>query len=206
MGSSREITWQEFRTAFLDKGLVDKLVGVNRQKVRIKFHSNATGQMYPATALAGGEYYFSIGSVDAFERKLDKAQKELGIPSHERIPVAYYDKISALGMALNFAPTIFFAGLLLYMSHCAGGKLVVVPAVFSASERAGHVCSTRTWTSVSSSRMSPAWMKPRKNHGVHQVPEGTTVLQETGSEDPLCCHPLWSPWYGQDSTCKGDCW
>jgi len=39
--------------------------------------------MYPAAALAGGEYYFSIGSVDAFKRKLDEAQKELGIPSHK---------------------------------------------------------------------------------------------------------------------------
>ena len=120
-GSSHEITWQEFRTAFLDKGLVDKLVVVNRQKVRIKLHSNATGQMYPAAALSGGEYYFSIGSVEAFERKLDEAQKELGIPSHERIPVAYHDEISALGTALNFAPTILFAGLLLYMSRRAGG-------------------------------------------------------------------------------------
>jgi AFG3 family protein len=120
-GSSREITWQEFRTAFLDKGLVDKLVVVNRQKVRIKLHSNATGQMYPAATLSGGEYYFSIGSVEAFERKLDEAQMELGIPSHERIPVAYHDEISALGTALNFAPTILFAGLLLYMSRRAGG-------------------------------------------------------------------------------------
>jgi AFG3 family protein len=120
-GSSREITWQEFRTAFLDKGLVDKLVVVNRQKVRVKLHSNATGQMYPAAALSGGEFYFSIGSVEAFERKLDEAQKELGIPSHERIPVAYHDEISALGTALNFAPTILFAGLLLYMSRRAGG-------------------------------------------------------------------------------------
>jgi AFG3 family protein len=120
-GSSREITWQEFKTAFLDKGLVDKLVVVNRQKVRVKLHSNATGQMYPAAALSGGEYYFSIGSVEAFERKLDEAQKELGIPSHEHIPVAYHDEISALGTALNFAPTIFFAGLLLYMSRRAGG-------------------------------------------------------------------------------------
>src|SRR5260370_34011846 len=108
-GCAGEIPWQEFRTAFLDKGLVDKLVVINRQKVRIKLHSNATGQMYPAAALSGGEYYFSIGSVEAFERKLDEAQKELGIPSHERIPVAYHDEISALGTALNFAPTILFA-------------------------------------------------------------------------------------------------
>ncbi|THH18089.1 hypothetical protein EW146_g2838 [Bondarzewia mesenterica] len=119
--SSREITWQEFRTAFLDKGLVDKLTVVNRQKVRVKLHSNATGQMYPTVALSSGDYYFSIGSVEAFERRLDEAQNELGIPSHERIPVAYHDEISAFSALLNFAPTILFAGLLLYMSRRAGG-------------------------------------------------------------------------------------
>ena len=120
--SSREITWQEFRTAFLDKGLVDKLIVANRQKVRIKLHSNATGAMYPAAALGGGDYYFSIGSVEAFERKLDEAQAELGIPSHERIPVAYHEEISAVGALLNFAPTILFAGLLLWMSRRAGSS------------------------------------------------------------------------------------
>jgi len=117
--SSREITWQEFRTVFLDKGLVEKLIVANRQKVRIKLHSNATNTMYPA-ALGGGDYYFSIGSVEAFERKLDEAQAELGIPSHERIPVAYHEEISAIGALLNFAPTILFAGLLLWMSRRAG--------------------------------------------------------------------------------------
>lgn len=119
--SSREITWQEFRTAFLDKALVDKLIVVNRQKVRIKLHSNATGTMYSA-AVGGGDYYFSIGSVEAFERKLEEAQNELGIPSHERIPVAYHDEISTVNTLLNFAPTILFAGLLFYMSRRAGGS------------------------------------------------------------------------------------
>ncbi|KAG1757701.1 ATP-dependent metallopeptidase Hfl [Suillus lakei] len=118
---SREITWQEFRTAFLDKALVDKLIVINRQKVRVKLHSNATGAMYPTASLSGGDYYFSIGSVEAFERKLDEAQAELGIPPHERIPVAYHEEISTFNTILNFAPTILFAGLLLYMSRRAGG-------------------------------------------------------------------------------------
>ncbi|KAL6310043.1 ATP-dependent metallopeptidase Hfl [Sparassis latifolia] len=118
--SSREITWQEFRTAFLDKGLVDKLVVVNRTKVRVKLHSNATGTMYPSAPLGGGDYYFSIGSVEAFERKLDEAQKELGIPSHERIPVAYHEEVSAFSYLLNFGPTLLFAGLLFYLSRRAG--------------------------------------------------------------------------------------
>ena len=129
--SSREITWQEFRTALLDKGLVEKLTVANRQKVRIKLHSNAAGTLYPAAALGSGDYYFSIGSVEAFERKLDEAQAELGIPSHERIPVAYHEEISAVGALLNFAPTILFAGLLLWMSRRAGSSGGAGGGIFS---------------------------------------------------------------------------
>ncbi|KAH9947917.1 ATP-dependent metallopeptidase Hfl [Amylocystis lapponica] len=129
--SSREITWQEFRTAFLDKGLVDKLVVVNRTKVRVKLHSNATGTMYPSTPLGGGEYHFSIGSVEAFERKLDEAQRELGIPSHERIPVAYHEEVSAFSYLLNFGPTLLFAGVLFYLSRRAGGTSSSSGGIFS---------------------------------------------------------------------------
>ncbi|KAG8907559.1 AAA ATPase afg3 [Tulasnella sp. 403] len=118
--SSKEITWQEFRTAFLDRGLVDKLTVVNRSTVRVHLHSNATGTMNTGGAPAGS-YYFSIGSVEAFERKLDEAQNELGIPSSQRIPVAYREEISAVNTLLHFAPTILLAGLLFYMSRRASG-------------------------------------------------------------------------------------
>ncbi|KAF5385311.1 hypothetical protein D9615_001414 [Tricholomella constricta] len=117
--TSREITWQEFRTAFLDKGLVEKLTVVNGHKVRVKLHANATGAVYPAAPT--GEFHFSIGSVDAFERKLDEAQAELGIPSYERIPVAYQDEISAFSAALNFAPTVLLVGFLYWMSRRSSG-------------------------------------------------------------------------------------
>lgn len=119
MGHSREITWQEFRTAFLDKGLVDSLTVVNAQKVRVKLHSNASGS-HPGH-VAGGEYYFSIGSVEAFERKLDEAQAELGIPGGERIPVSYTEEVSAAGALLNFAPTILLLGALYWMSRRGSG-------------------------------------------------------------------------------------
>ena len=117
---SREITWQEFRTAFLDKGLVEKLIVVNRNKVRVKIHSNVPG-MFPPGAVPG-EYYFSIGSVEAFERKLDEAQNELGISSDQRIPVAYRDEISAFSTLLHFAPTLLLVGMIFWMSRRAGGS------------------------------------------------------------------------------------
>lgn len=34
-------------------------------------------------------YYFHIGSVDSFERKLDEAQRELGITSAQMVPVKW---------------------------------------------------------------------------------------------------------------------
>lgn len=118
--SSREITWQEFRTAFLDRGLVDKLTVINRNRVRVHLHSNATGTMYPAGG-ANQVYTFSIGSVEAFERKLDEAQAELGIPSSERLPVAYQEEMSVVNTLLHFAPTLLLAGLLFYLSRRASG-------------------------------------------------------------------------------------
>lgn len=120
--SSREITWQEFRVAFLDKGLVDKLTVVNNSTVRVHLHSNATGAMYPSVPSGGGEYHFTIGSIEAFERKLDDAQKELGIPSHERIPVAYKEEVSYVGfLASSLLPTGLLVGFLWWMSRRAGG-------------------------------------------------------------------------------------
>ncbi|KAJ7596923.1 ATP-dependent metallopeptidase Hfl [Mycena floridula] len=117
--SSKEITWQEFRTAFLDKGLVDKLVVVNGSKVRVKLHSNATGAIPGA---GSSDYYFSIGSVEAFERRLDEAQSELAIPSSERIPVSYHDEMSSFGLLLDIAPTVVIVGFLYWMSRRGGSS------------------------------------------------------------------------------------
>jgi len=124
--SSREVTWQEFRSAFLDKGLVDRLVVVNRSKVNVYLHNNATENMYalqPGTQMLGSpQYWFSVGSVEAFERHLEEAQRELGIPSNERIPVAYHESISMASTLLHFAPTIILAGLLFYFTRRATGS------------------------------------------------------------------------------------
>lgn len=118
---SREITWQEFRTAFLDKGLVDRLDVINRSRVRVQLHSNVANTLnLPPGYQQGGaptEYYFSIGSVDALERKLEEAQRELGIPSHERIPVAYHEEGSIWPLVFNLLPTVLIGGLLYWMSR-----------------------------------------------------------------------------------------
>lgn len=117
---AREITWQEFQTAFLEKGLVEKLIVVNGSRVRVILRRDAAAQMYPdAAEMPQGSFYFSIGSVDSFERRLDEVQRELGIPSHERIAVAYRDEISWTGTLISFVPTLLVIGSILWFSRRA---------------------------------------------------------------------------------------
>ncbi|KIV85424.1 hypothetical protein PV11_01120 [Exophiala sideris] len=119
--SSRDITWQEFRTTFLDKGLVDKLTVINRNRVRVELHRSAVANLYPDSPATKPNfyYYFNIGSVEAFERKLDEAHEEMGIPSSERIPVAYSDEVPLSAALFSFGPTILFIGALFWLSRRA---------------------------------------------------------------------------------------
>lgn len=66
-------------------------------------------------------YYFTIGSVEAFERKLDDAQKELGIPQADRIPVAYTDQVSWLATLYQYTPLLLLLGLPYLLSRRGGG-------------------------------------------------------------------------------------
>ncbi|KAI8883263.1 ATP-dependent metallopeptidase Hfl [Backusella circina FSU 941] len=115
--TSREITWQGFRTQLLDKGLVDKLVVVNRNRVRVYLRQEANS----LGVSSNQTFIFTIGSTDSFERKLEEAQNELGIPSNERIPVAYRDEVSLAQTALHFAPTLLLIGVLYYMTKRGPG-------------------------------------------------------------------------------------
>jgi len=122
--SGRDISYQEFRNTFFDKGLVEKLVVNQGGRVRVDLHREATQAMYPDSPAANPSfhYYFSIGSVEAFERRLDEAQNELGIPSSERIPVSYATEGStAMSLLMNFGPTLLFVGVLFYFSRRSGG-------------------------------------------------------------------------------------
>ncbi|KAF2139731.1 uncharacterized protein K452DRAFT_310626 [Aplosporella prunicola CBS 121167] len=121
--SSREISWQEFRTTFLDKGLVEKIVVVGGTRARVYLHTDAVASMYPDSPAANANfhYYFTLGSIESFERRVDKAQDELGIPSSERIPVSYSDDGPWLATLLSFGPTLLFISVIFFLSRKAGG-------------------------------------------------------------------------------------
>lgn len=119
--NSREITWQEFRNTFLDKGLVEKIVVLNQHRAKVYLHREAVAAMYPESPAAHGNfhYYFTLGSVEAFERRLDEAQTELGIPGSERIPVAYSDEISWFATLMSIGPTLLVIGSIFWISRRA---------------------------------------------------------------------------------------
>lgn len=148
--SSRDITWQEFRTTFFDKGLVEKLTVINRNRVRVELHREALKNMYPQSPAIDPKfhYYFSIGSVEAFERRLDEAHAELGISSSERIPVAYSDEMPLSAAIFSFGPTILFVGALFWLSRRAasgaGGQSGIFGIGKSRAKRFNHETDIKT--------------------------------------------------------------
>ncbi|KAJ3380058.1 AAA ATPase afg3 [Entophlyctis sp. JEL0112] len=112
---SEPITWHQFRVEMLEKGHVESLQVVNRSIVRVFLRPDAPMRANNAS------YFFSIGSVDSFERNLELAQRELGIPSKERIPVSFVNETSWVNIVLNFAPTLLLLGGLVWMSRRTGG-------------------------------------------------------------------------------------
>jgi AFG3 family protein len=142
--NSREITWQEFRNTFLDKGLVEKITIVNGSRAKVSLHREAVAAMYPDSPAvhANFYYYFTLGSIEAFERKLDDAQSELKIPSSERIPVAYTDDVPWLATILSFGPTLLFIGVIFWISRRAqaggGGQSGIFGMGKSKAKRFNH--------------------------------------------------------------------
>lgn len=106
---SSNLTWEEFRTNFLDRGLVEKVTIVNRTMARVTLRHDQ--------GLPGNVVTFNIGSIESFERKLEEAQNELGIPITERIPVTYATEGSLLNSLFAFLPTILLIAGIIYITR-----------------------------------------------------------------------------------------
>lgn len=145
----KEITWQEFRANFFDKGLVEKLTVINGARVRVDLHRDAVANVYPDSPASeqSFHYYFTIGSVESFERRLDEAQNELGIASIERVPVAYQDEVSWLATVASFGPTLLLIGTFFWLSRRAGsggGQSGIFGIGKSRAKRFNHETDIKT--------------------------------------------------------------
>ncbi|TKR95078.1 hypothetical protein L596_009294 [Steinernema carpocapsae] len=115
--SYKEISWKEFYSDFLERGIVDRLEVVDKRWVRI-VTNNGTNN--------GVTSYFNIGSVDSFERSLAAAQHHLQIPADRQITVLYkseFDVKRELPQLIGaIVPLLFLFYLWKSFRGAAGGK------------------------------------------------------------------------------------
>lgn len=65
-------------------------------------------------------YYFNIGSVDNFERKLETVQRDLNIPPRDFIPVQYVNETNYGAELMRFMPTLLVLGAWFVMMRGMG--------------------------------------------------------------------------------------
>lgn len=121
------LTFQEFKTKYLEKGLVKRLYVVNKFMVEAELlpqaiaenggrNSGLFGSLSGPTMVA-----FTIGSVDTFEEQIESLQDELKISQDDRIPITYVDRASIFQYLLPFFPTVILLGGLYFITRKVGG-------------------------------------------------------------------------------------
>ena len=81
-------------------------------------------QRYPRMiggATASPSYHFAIGSVEIFERKLEAAQRALGIEPRDFVPVQYVNETNWAAEGAKLLPTLLIVGSWLYVMRSMGG-------------------------------------------------------------------------------------
>jgi AFG3 family protein len=129
----QEISFQEFKSQLLARGAVARLEVVNSSVARVYLKPSPASAGVADSARVGGatdsgvtigggapasvdsapqapKYTFVIGSVDSFERKMDEAQRDLGLSPEGLVPVKYVSEVSVLGTLLGLAPTVLLLG------------------------------------------------------------------------------------------------
>ena len=121
------LTFQDFKTKYLEKGLVKQIYVVNKYLVQAELLPQATTMSNDRTADSRGIFAgpfsggppvvsFTIGSVDVFEEQMDQAQDQLEIAPNDRIPIAYVTRTSMMQYLFPFVPTILLLGGLYFIT------------------------------------------------------------------------------------------
>lgn len=133
----QQISFQEFKNKLLEPGLVDHIVVSNKSVAKVYVRSSpriqtSSDEVQGPTSSAPSKghsgqckYYFTIGSVESFEEKLEEAQEALGIDPHDYVPVTYKDEMVWYQELMRFAPTLLLLGSLLFMGRKMQGGLGV---------------------------------------------------------------------------------
>jgi len=104
MSGSREITQSDFIRDVLESGEVRHIVIVNKNLARVYMRSPSLAE--PSQPL----YEVSLGNVNAFEKRLERAQAELGVAPRDYINVTYESHISLANELIKMGPTLLLIG------------------------------------------------------------------------------------------------
>jgi len=125
--ATSDITWEEFVRDYLNEGIVEKLEVEDKRFVRVITK--------PSARTSG--VTFTIGSVESFERKLEAAQRRLGVDQHKFVPVIYHQDSVVSQLIGAFAPTLLFILGILYLQRrmsSAAGSGGGVGGIFGAGK------------------------------------------------------------------------
>ncbi|MHC1702835.1 MAG: ATP-dependent zinc metalloprotease FtsH [Tenuifilaceae bacterium] len=127
-----ESNWQEVKNQMLANGEVAKLIVVRNQgKVEVFLkerslakYSERLGKGFNAVPKSGPHFYFTIGSIETFEKQLNEAQSELG--ETEKLYPQYVERPNYIGDIISWVlPILILVGVWIFifrrMSRGAGG-------------------------------------------------------------------------------------
>ena len=83
--SFEEVSWGAFVDQYLSRGVVERLEVINRQWVRVVLREGSAQQKIP---------WFSVGSIDAFERNVESMQRELGFDHRQQVQIVYRSQLN----------------------------------------------------------------------------------------------------------------
>jgi cell division protease FtsH len=115
LGSNpKEITYQEFKQKMLDNNDVKKIVVINKEKAEVYIKKERLNEQRYDNLFSDGRmsvpengphFFFTIGSLEVFERRIQEAQDKT--PQGEYIEVKYETRRDILGEALTWLLPIF---------------------------------------------------------------------------------------------------
>lgn len=111
-----QLSFQDFQTNYLEKGLVKKLTVVNKFEVQADLIPGAFVEYGKHGVNGTPSVLFTIGSIEVFEETMNEIQDKLQIPVEERLPISYLERSSFLNMLYPILPTALLIGGLYYIS------------------------------------------------------------------------------------------
>ncbi|MBN1253304.1 MAG: ATP-dependent zinc metalloprotease FtsH [Bacteroidales bacterium] len=125
----QEITWQQFEKEMLNQHDVEKIIVVNRDKAEVyikpeKFSSPKYDEYkdkgMSSITSSGPQFYFTIGSVETFDKKMENAQKDF--PETEIVPVSFETRKDHLSDLFSWLmPIIILVAVWIFIFRRMGG-------------------------------------------------------------------------------------